>query len=72
MEGREMQLKKGDRFTHKHWLNSATNKPLECVVTKVARGCVYYRADYGQHDDGTPWLGSPAYFSIDQTPRYVA
>lgn len=67
-------LAKGDIFTHKHWLNSMApfGGALQCRVTKIARGVVYYRPIYGLHDDGTEWLGSPAYFPIEFASRYVA
>ena len=67
-------MKRGDHFFHKHWLNAeklGQNELLECVVTRVAKGVIYYRPYYGIHDDGTPWLGSPSYFAEDHTEKYV-
>jgi hypothetical protein len=40
-------------------------------VTAVRLGAVYYRPDYGLHDDGTPWLGSPSYFSAADADKYA-
>lgn len=65
-------LKVGDRFEHKHFLNPETRQPLVGLVTRIAGGIVYYRPDYGLHDDGTPWLGSAAYFPVEQESRWVA
>lgn len=65
-------LKVGDRFEHKHFLNPETRQPLVGLVTRIAGGIVYYRPDYGLHDDGTPWLGSAAYFPVEQQSRWVA
>jgi hypothetical protein len=65
-------LVKGDHFIHKHWLNPATMTPMECVVTKIAQGVIYWRPYYGKHDDGEDWLGAPAYFQIDHQSRYVS
>jgi hypothetical protein len=54
-------MKRGDRFIHKHWLDE-NNKPLECVVTRVARGTVYWRPVGG---------GSPMCFSLESSEKYV-
>lgn len=50
-------LKPGLIFEHKHWLDSSTNAPLKCKVTRITRDRVYYRGYYGLHDDGSEWLG---------------
>lgn len=65
------KLRRGDRFEHRRYLRPDENSPLVCVVTAVRQGVIYYRPDYGVHDDGTPWLGSPSYFPADQESRYV-
>ena len=68
-------LSRGDRFTHRYWLHPANGpgerRPLLCIVTAVRGGWIYYRPDYGVHDDGTPWLGSAAKFGVDQVGDYV-
>jgi hypothetical protein len=66
-----MCLIRGQCFTHKHWLNPETMKPLRCVVTAIRQGVTYYRPKYGVHDDGSPWLGAPAYFPTNDWPKYV-
>jgi hypothetical protein len=55
-------MKRGDTFIHKHWLDELNN-PLECFVTRVARGTVYWRPVGG---------GSPMCFGVDQISKYVA
>lgn len=65
-------IKKGQRYISKVWLNPVDNSPMVCLVTKVASGTVYYRGDYGKHDDGTPWLGSAAHFPIEQASRWFS
>lgn len=67
-----MTLKVGDRFEHKRVFDPITKRPIVGLVTRVAGGIVYYRPDFGFHDDGTPWLGSPHYFPIDQQSRWVS
>jgi hypothetical protein len=70
----EQAMEKGDLFQHAHWLDSSKmpeHVPLTCKVTKVERGMIYYRPYYGKHDDGSEWLGSPAYFPIEQIGHYV-
>ena len=63
------QPKPGMRFRHKHFIEHNSRDPLPCVITRVALGVVYYRPDYGLHDDGTPWLGSAAYMTLPQWTR---
>ena len=67
-----MEMKRGTLFQHKHWLNPADGSPMVGVVTRVAQGVIYWRPHYGKHDDGTDWLGAPAYFPKEQTGRYVS
>jgi len=59
-----MDIKRGAEFTHAHFMN-CEREPLLCRVTRVAQGVVYYRPVYGKHDDGTDWLGSPAYIGVE-------
>lgn len=69
-----MNLKRGSTFLHRFWLDvskAPAREPLRCRVTKVSGGSVYWRADYGKHDDGTEWLGSPMRFQLDDASRYV-
>lgn len=67
-------LSKGAKFYHKRILDVQKfdgKSPQLCVVTKIAQGVIYYRCDYGQHDDGTPWTGTGGYFPIEQLDRWV-
>jgi hypothetical protein len=54
-------MKRGDTFTHARWLDT-DHKPLRCVVTRVARGLVYWRPIDG---------GSPMYFELSKASQYV-
>lgn len=36
------KIKRGLRFLHAQWLNEKM-QPLECEVTRVAQGCVYWK-----------------------------
>ena len=62
--------KAGQRYQSTRWLCWATNLPLIVKITKVSQGSIYYRPDYGLHDDGSEWLGAPA--RIDNTPEAIA
>ena len=67
-ERQNAPIKRGTRFLHAHFFDPSSmpnGAPLICVVTAVRSGTVYYRPDYGKHDDGTPWLGSPSYFALE-------
>ena len=60
--------KRGDVFKHAHFFSpdSMPNKiPLLCKVTKIAGGSIYFRPFYGLHDDGSEWLGSSSYLSVE-------
>ena len=61
--------KTGERYESTKWLNPETGGPLAVKITKIAGGTIYYRPDYGKHDDGSEWLGGPA--SIDNTAESV-
>jgi hypothetical protein len=68
-------MKRGTRFLHARILDASKmpeKVPQVCVVTRVARGTVYYRPDYGLLDDGSPWLGSPGSFPVGNTDRWVS
>jgi len=68
-----LKIVRGTRFIHSRLLNpkfDGTN--LECLDTRVAGGVVYYRPNYGKHDDGTPWLGSAGKFPIEQWDKWVS
>lgn len=57
---------RGKIYLHRHYLDpDMSNKPLACKVTKIAQGVAYYRPYYGLHDDGSEWLGSPAYVPVE-------
>jgi hypothetical protein len=69
-----VKLKKGTKFLHSRYLDVGKlpeKVQLTCVITAVRMGVVYYRPVYGTHDDGTPWLGSPAYFPKEQAERWM-
>lgn len=54
-------MKRGDLFTHAHWLD-ANHRPLRCRVTRVADGVVYWKPIDG---------GKSMYFPITESARYV-
>jgi hypothetical protein len=54
--------KRGLRFFHAHFLNEERDGPMEFVVTRVARGVVYYRPADG---------GSPMKCGLEEFPRYA-
>ena len=64
-------LKRGVCFIHKRWLDGSNNQPLKCQITRIARGLMYYRADYGLHDDGTPWLGAPYFIAVEDAGKVI-
>jgi hypothetical protein len=64
-------MKVGQMFPSKIWLDPQTNQPLQIKITRIASGVVYYRPYYGLHDDGSEWLGSSAYFPLDQADRLL-
>lgn len=66
----EMILRHGQFLFSKVWLNPENNKPLLMKITKVTKSAVYYRPYYGLHDDGTEWLGAPAW--IENKPEAIA
>jgi len=55
-------LRRGVRFVHASWRDAA-NQPLLCVVTRLAKGVVYWRPEGG---------GKPMYFPVEDAGRYVA
>lgn len=61
IKGGDMELKRGTRFLHTKFITE-DKKPLECVVTRIARGIVYWRAVEG---------GSSYCFSLEEAPKYV-
>jgi hypothetical protein len=66
-----MTLKAGQRYKSTVWLNPATSEPQVMVITRIAGGAVYYRPDYGVHEDGTKWLGSAAKFAQVNAGRWL-
>lgn len=54
-------MKRGDTFTHSHWL-TIDHRQLRCVVTAVRLGIVYWRPVSG---------GGAMSFPIEQAARYV-
>lgn len=65
-----MTIKPGERYESAVWLD-ADGKPLPHLITKVARGHVYYRPDYGAHEDGLPRLGNVSHFPVEQAGRWL-
>ena len=66
-----MKPSKGTIFQHQRFLDPNTNEPLQCKVTAVRGGNVYFRPFYGQHEDGSDWLGAPYFLPLTQwTQRY--
>ena len=65
-------FRRGTMFYHRHYRDPVHGGPLRCVVTAIRGGVLYYRPDYGTHDDGTPWRGAPAYFPVEDAPRYAS
>ena len=60
-------VRRGQIFKHRKWLDpEQSDRPLECVVTAVREGTVYYRARYV---DGQ--LGKPACFPVEQWDRWA-
>jgi hypothetical protein len=67
-------IKRGMKFPHPRVLSCAAlseHVPQTYVVTRVTRDWVYYRADYGLHDDGTPWLGKAECTERDRFERML-
>lgn len=57
---------RGKFYLHRNYRDpDMSGKPLACKVTRIAQGVAYYRPYYGLHDDGTEWLGAPAYVSVE-------
>lgn len=63
-------MKRGEYYLHRHYIDTNIDMPLRCKVTRIAQGVVYYRPHYGYHEDGSEWLGSPAYFPIEDASKY--
>lgn len=47
-----------------------TDKMQAFVISRIAYGGVYVKADYGIHDDGTRWLGSTSWVSDFDFERF--
>ena len=54
-------MKQGQIFIHTKWLDE-DYKPLRCCITKISRGCVYWRPVSG---------GAPMYFAIENADQYM-
>lgn len=65
-----MKIKKGERYESTCWL-AGNGEKLIHLITRVANGTVYYKADYGHHDDGTLWLGSTSHFPLSQADKWL-
>jgi hypothetical protein len=63
-------VRAGERYESRVWLLPYTTQPAIMKVTRVTKHAIYYRVDYGKHDDGSEWLGSPAWF--ENTPEAKA
>jgi hypothetical protein len=59
------KAKRGEIYIHRHFMDERRT-PLLCKVTRIAQGVAYYRPYYGVHEDGSEWLGSPYYVSLDK------
>lgn len=69
-----MRPRVGETYLHRRMLDPASlpnRVPLRVRITKVSRGTVYYRPDYGLHDDGTPWLGAPSCCPLEDVGRWL-
>jgi len=64
----ETDMKQGERYISNVWMD-ADHNPLRIKVTRVTKHSIYYRPDYGLHEDGSEWLGSPHY--INNTPDSI-
>lgn len=63
-------MRRGARYESRIWLSSDyTNRPAIMKITRIMHDRIYYRPDYGHHDDGTEWLGSAAW--IPNTPQAI-
>lgn len=71
-----MEVKRGAHFLHKHWKDSrfslsqmrdlpADVTALEHVISRVAKGVVYFRPVY-RHSGVITNLGAPSYLSIEE------
>lgn len=56
-----MDLRRGDTFTHRRWLDADRNS-LACRITAVRRGVVYWRPVTGGH---------PYMFHLADAAKYV-
>lgn len=63
---------KGTIFTHQRFLDPSTNTALQCKITVVRSGRVYFRPFYGTHEDGSDWLGTPYYLSLEEWEKRYA
>lgn len=54
-------LRRGTRFLHRSWRVEG-HRPLECVVTRIEKGVVYWRPATG---------GKPLYFPLSAADRFV-
>lgn len=72
MKVADTDIKPGFQFIHARVLSpDYSGSHQEYRVTRVARGTVYYRADYGKHDDGTDWLGGCECTPLDDFSKIV-
>ena len=63
--------KRGERYRSNVWLMPDYTQQTKAIVkiTKVTKHAIFYRPDYGYHEDGTLWLGSVIY--IKNTPEAI-
>ena len=64
-------MKAGERYVSKVWISHENHQPITVKITKVTSSAIYYRPDYGLHNDGTEWLGSCAWITPDQIAKYL-
>ena len=63
-------MKIGERYESKIWLNpNFKNCPAIMKFTRITKTVIHYRPDYGQHDDGSEWLGTSTW--IRNTPQAI-
>ena len=63
-------MKRGETYISKIWMDH-DRRPIPMRITKIVGKTIYYRPYYGKHDDGSDWLGSVAYFPLEQASKWL-